>query len=426
MNILLLTHYFPPEIGAPQTIHSEWIPRMRSRGHNITVVTPFPNYPSGRLRPEHRGRLIMEDKWNGVPVFRTYIVEASERHLQRRFANQLSFVASCWAAFNRLGTFDLVFTQFPPPFTSLSGLAMSRLWGIPHVLNVNDLVIDNAVDMGMLKNPALRRVSSALCRYAFHRSDLSVVTTKGAGERLREFGIPDDRIACIPNSVDTTRFVPDPARRARARSDLGWHDKTVILFHGTMGYSQGLSHSVSAADLLRERGDLLFVFQGEGAEKSLLQQQAETRRLPNVKFLPHRPPEEMPALLDACDIGLVSLRNIPSFERTLPSKLMEFMAMEKPVVLGARGDARDILEEGGGGIGYEPENAEALAGAISMLAADPERSRAMGRSARRYVSTSMSREVFTDKLEAAFAKVTGTRVARDSRANGDYDQSLRA
>lgn len=405
MNVLLLTHYFWPEVGAPQVIHAEWTRRFVARGHDVQVVTGLPNYPSGVIHEGYRGRVLMQEEHDGVTIHRTATYAAPNAGVARRLMNHLSCAASLWTAVPRLRPFDVVITEYPPLFTSFSGLALARLRGVPHVLNAGDLWVEVAIELGMLKaGPA----ASAFLRMSTEvekRSAAVIVTAEGCIDKLARADVEAARVRYLPNSVDTERFTPDPQRRERVRAALGWQGQTIALYHGTHGLAQGLLQVVEAARLLADEPGLRFVLLGDGAEKALVAARVRELGLGNVTLMDPRPFAEMAGIVDACDIGLVPLKDIPMFRITLPSKMFEFMAMAKPVALAVDGDARAICEGGGAGLFSPPEAPAAYAANLRRLARDPALRARLGDAGRALAVERYSRDRFADDLERLLTDV---------------------
>ncbi len=402
MHVLLLTHYFWPEVGAPQVIHAEWIKRFIRKGHRVTVLTGFPNYPDGVIKTGYAHRLFMREDREGARIFRTATYAARNAGTVKRLLNHLSLTVSCWTALPQLGDFDLVMTEYPPLFTSFSGVLLARLRGVPHVLNAGDLFVEGALEMGVLPagpiGDAFLRISQEI-----ERRSTVIVTAEGCLDKLAGYGIPRAQLAYLPNSVDTDRFTLNPDRRSQVRRERGWRDHEIVaLYHGTHGLSQNLSVVVEAAHRLRDVANLRFVLVGDGADKTAVVAKARELGTPNVDFLDPEPFDRMPGLVDACDIGLVPLRKMRLFEITLPSKMFEFMSATRPVVLGVAGDARRIIETAGAGIAHLPDDPESMANAVQRLARDTELRRTMGENGRRSAVERYSRDWYASDLEQVF------------------------
>jgi glycosyltransferase involved in cell wall biosynthesis len=195
------------------------------------------------------------------------------------------------------------------------------------------------------------------------------------------------------------------------------------MYVGTHGMAHALHVVLEAAHRLREERNLLFVFVGEGARKEALQRQAAAWGLDNVQFIGQQPKARVPLFYAACDIGLVTLRRTPLFQEVLPSKIFEYLAMERPLLLGVDGEARELVEGAGAGRFVEPERPEALARAVRELAADRERLREMGRAGRAFVLARYRRsslaERYAQVLDGVVASAAAQRRSRRRQARAD-------
>lgn len=409
MRVLFLTHYYPPEIGAPQTRISELAARLVAKRHDVRVLTGMPHYPDGVVPRAYRGRLFMREAMDGVPVVRTWVYAARNAGFVRRLLDHASFTITCLFGAPLVGRCQVVVTECPPLFTALAGLLMSRVWGAKHLFHVADLWPESAVALGGLRNPILVRAATALARFLYDRSDRITVSAKGQKERLTAYGLREDKIVHIPNGVDVDRFRPgagDPAFRKRH----GLTNKFVALYHGTHGVSHGLGTVLDAAALLARRPDatdIVFVLMGDGAERAMLVERASREGLANVVFAESVPHEQVPAVLNEIDLGLVHLRRLPLFDAVQPSKMFEFMACGRPLVLAVGGEARDIVLAAGCGTCVHPESPAELANAVVALRDDRNRRAEMGAAGRRFVERGYTRANLTDQWERTLLAVVG-------------------
>lgn len=400
MKLLFVTPYFPPEVGAPQTRLFELAQRLVRRGHAVTVLTAFPNYPSGVIPPEYRGRWRMEEDMNGVRVVRTWIYATPNRGFFRRILNHLSFMASAMVTGLTLGPADAVFVESPPLFDGLAGIFLAKLRRAPMIFNVADLWPQSAVELGMLTQPWAIRLAEWLEAFIYRHSARISLVTRGTEAMLQERGVAHTFF--LPNGVDVASFRPDASGDA-FREAHGLEGKFLVLYAGTHGLSQGLEVVVEAARRLVDRDDVVFLMIGDGADKPALVERGEG--LPNIRFLDPLPRSAMPEAVAAADAYAITLKDIPLFQSVIPSKLYEAMACAKPVVLAVRGEAADLLREAEGGLVVPPEDPAAFADAILTLVADRERARHLGAGGRRMVEARYDRELLVDRFEAVLAEL---------------------
>jgi putative colanic acid biosynthesis glycosyltransferase WcaI len=386
MKIVYLSHYYPPEMGAPAGRVSAFARRWAAAGHDVTVLTTFPNHPTGVIRPEYRGRVFQVEDDRGVRVVRTYLYAAPNKGVVKRGLCYASFmISSVLQGYAPIGRPDLVVASSPQFLVLLSGWALTRLKGVPFVAEIRDLWPDSIVAVGALaeSSPIVRGLAR-LERFVYRQADLTISVTRSFVPILRQRG--SRRVAVVPNGADVGQFAPEADRDALKRR-FGLSGRFVASFVGTLGMAHGLDTVLEAAErLAKSHPTVLFWLVGEGARRAELEAEAKRRGLVNVRFEGQVPRADVPAVLAASDVALVLLKPTPIFDTVLPSKMFEAMAAGCPVILGARGEACEVLEESGAGTAVTPGSAEELARAVAALAVDPAERARKGASGRRFVA----------------------------------------
>lgn len=414
MRILLLTQYFPPEIGAPQNRLSDLARRLAELGHRVVVLTAMPNYPEGRVHEEYRGRFFVREEWEGVEILRSWIFATRSRRMIPWISHYFSFViTSLVVGMLRTSKVDVVITESPPLFLGITGVLLATLKRAPFVLNVADLWPKAGVDLGILENPLQIRVLEALEKVIYRRASLVTGQTDGIVEHVRE-RTPTTRVRILPNGADVERF--DPSRGdPQLLEALGLAGKFVVGYAGLHGPAQALHSVVGAAELLGDQSDVVFAFFGDGPERERLIGDAERRNLENVRFFPVQPADRMPSLLPCWEVGLVPLYAGELMRLARPSKLFELMASGVPVVLSAPdGEARQIVERAGAGIPVPPEDPARLADAIRRLRDDPSLRSQLGRGGRNHVERHFDRQ----RIAEAFAGDLAESLLDEARVPG--------
>ncbi len=396
LRITFLTHYFPPEVGAPQIRMFELARQLVAAGDSVTVVTAFPNYPTGVVHDGYRGRFAMEEHMDGVRVLRRWVFATPNTGFFKRILNHLSFVVSSLTALRELGPTDVIFVQSPPLFIGLAALAFSRIKHAPFVFNVSDIWPQSAIELGVLRDPLAIRLAEALERHIYRRACRITVPTPGMLERLVERGIPREKVVLLTNGVDTHEYQPATPDE-RLALELGLNGHKMFLYAGTHGLSQGLDVILEAAKRTRD-DDIVYVLAGEGADKEHLVEKARNEGIENVHFLPNQPKDAMPGLLNLAYAAIVPLRPLDLFVDAVPSKMYESMAVGRPVVASLRGEAARIVSAADCGIVAEPGDPEALEKAVEDLAHDPRLAQTMGRHGRDYVVEHFDREKIARRL----------------------------
>jgi glycosyltransferase involved in cell wall biosynthesis len=409
LDVLLLSQYFPPEVGATQSRMQSFAEYLHERGHNVTVIAEFPNHPFGVVPARYRRHLVDDDRSNGYRVLRVWAKASEEKTQRTRLAFYLSYSALATAMAPLTGRADVVFATSPPLFTALAGAALARLKRAPFVLDVRDLWPAAAEALNQISATGAMRRSAETAEHWLYRNAAAVVAvTRSFCTHIDAIRDKPPTTSLIPNGTLEMFFdaAPDEAVRTRLGARNG---DFLITFAGTHGIAQALPSVLEAAGLVE--GRVVFAFVGEGPMKAALVEQAEQFRLDNVHFHPQVPMIESPALLASSDALLVPLSAHPTFESFVPSKLIDYMAVGRPVVLSAAGEARALLERAGGGIAVPPENPSSLAKALGELAADGETARQMGERGRAFARGRL-RSVQAARLEQVLLGVSGRNSAR--------------
>lgn len=410
MRILFLAHYYPPEMGgAAARLHglARWLVAF---GHAVTVITGFPNYPSGVIPKSYRGKLHVRESLDGVELARTWVYASSHKSSLRRLANYLSFVLTALLtglALNR--HFDVVVASSPPLFIGLSGWLLAQLKGIPFVFDIRDLWPNVAVDAGeFAPDAAMIRWGYRLARFLYRRADHIVSVTENKRLKLLDAGVPAAKLSVVSNGVDLDLI---PSALSDGCAVHGLQTKFVILYAGLIGIAQGLDVAVEAAQLLIEHHDIHFLIVGDGVQRDTLVDQVARHGLTNVTMLPRQPRERIPELMALADVCLVPLSNA-GITDAVPSKLLEAWAFGKPVILAATGEAAVLVQQSGGGVVISPRDAAALAQAVLQLRSAPDRLARLGEAGQRYVAKHLARPALARKMETVLSEVISTHAAR--------------
>ncbi len=397
-------------MGAPAARVSELARYWAQSGHEVTVLTGFPNHPTGVVPVDYRARLrrlIYRERTNDIQVVRTWLVPLPNRKPHERILNYSSF----WASSCLTGTFlrrpDVIVATSPQLLVGLTGWWLGRIRRAPFILEVRDLWPESLTASGVGGHDSLlTRFLWMLSGFLYWSSDHIVVVTKAFQDNLIEkWGLPPEKITVVENGVETDLFVPDgPADPVKNVFDLD--GKFIVSCIGTMGLAHGLAKVLQAATELQSTfPDILFLFVGEGADKEHLIALAREKNLTNTCFLPQQSRESIPGFIRASDVCLVLLRKADVFKTVIPTKMLEFMACGRPVILGVDGQARQLVDEAHAGIFVEPEDLNALVHAVTQLYHDEELRRTLGRNGRRYIVEHLSRrrtaELYRSVLEKA-------------------------
>jgi colanic acid biosynthesis glycosyl transferase WcaI len=404
MRILLLAHYYPPEMGgAAARLHglARW---LATAGQQVTVIAGFPNYPSGVVPDAYHGKLRTLERIDGVDLLRTVVYASAHRSSMRRLANYLSFVGAAIAAGLTSGrSYDVVVASSPPLFIGLAGWILARAFGVPFVFDLRDLWPEVAIEAGEFRaGSSMTRVWHALARFLYARADHITPVTERKRAKLLAIGVPPHKLSVVSNGVDLD-LVP-PTINGHKREELGLGDKFIVLYAGLIGVAQGVEIAIHAADHLREYKDVHFLIVGDGVRREALLARVAEMGLTNVTMLPRQPREAIPAFMSAAECCLVPLLNA-NIDDAVPSKLLEAWAYSRPVILAAGGEAADLVNRSAGGVVVDPECPEQLAAAVLRLRVNRATLEAYGARGRHFVEQQFDRRALALRMEQVLEQV---------------------
>jgi glycosyltransferase involved in cell wall biosynthesis len=406
MRIVYLCHYFYPEMGAPATrvleLATEWV----KMGHEVTVVTCFPNHPTGIIPKNYRGCFFRQEMHQGIRVFRNFVLASRNKGIWRRTICHLSFmVSSVVFSMPRLGEVDLIIASSPTFFAGFSARFISRHKKIPFIFEVRDLWPAAITELGVIKSKLIIKILESWELYLYRCAQKVIVVTQSFKKNLVERGIPATKIEVVYNGVDLERFGKIDGSRAFIKQKYGLEDRFIILYSGALGLSHSLEYILLVADRFRRIENILFLFAGEGAMKEDLQGITKRFHLKNVMFWPGQPRELMPEIYALADICIVSLKKVPLFTKVIPSKIFEIMASSRPIVACLEGEAAQLLKSSGSAIIIPQENLIELQKAIQTLFDNPSLRRQMGQNGLEFVTRFFDRKLLAGQYEAILKTV---------------------
>jgi glycosyltransferase involved in cell wall biosynthesis len=400
LKLLILSQYFPPEIGAPQNRLFDLAVRLRNAGVEVTVLTAMPNYPQMEIHPDYRDKKYFYEEMQGIKVHRSSIFVSSSRSIINRLRNYFSFVFSSMRAGSRLeDRYDFLLCESPPLFLGYSALFLARKKKARLIFNVSDLWPESAEKLGVVTNKTLLRFAYNLEARLYKSSALVTGQTEGICNDIRQ-RFPQVKTYWLPNGVDLDFYDPAKISSGSWRQKHGFSESQFIfLYAGIIGIAQGLDVVLKAAALLKNNNNIRIVLMGSGPEKEKLIRLKSDLQLSNVHFDDAVPKSEMPEILKNVNAAIIPLRRLELFMGAIPSKIFEAQAMEVPILLGVDGEARELfINRGKGGKYFEPENESDLAREMQSFAGDPGHAKQLGLNGRVFVSTHFNRE----KIAASF------------------------
>ena len=407
MNILIYAYNYHPEPIGIAPLMTELAEGLVHRGHEVRVVTAMPNYPQRVIYPEYQGKTYLTENRNGVQIQRCYVWIRPKPGLLTRILLDGSFVVmSLWPALRGQRPDVILYTT--PPLPVAVPVALLGLWyRCPAVLSLQDILPEAAVHVGLVTNPIAIRIFEILERFSYGISTRISVITEKFTENLRNKGVRESKITCIPNWVDVNFVKPLPQVDNPFRQKYNLNDRFVLLYSGNIALTQGLETVIHAASQLTQFSEICFVIVGE--EKALSALQTYCDRLgsqQNVLLLPFQPRAEVPAMLAAADVGLIVQRkNVISFN--MPSKTQLLLASGRPIIASVplNGSAAQVVSQSQGGIVVPPEDPQALTEAVLQLYHDRSYGDKLGSQGRQYAVDYYSFERSLDAYEKLFTQI---------------------
>lgn len=397
MKILVLSQYFAPEPGATQNRMGAFVDGLVAQGHHVTVISEQPCHPAGVFHAGFGHRPLMTERAPGRAVHRIWVAASPRKTTIRRLAFYTTFAAGAALATAVASRHDVALMTSPPLPGVLAAAGAAAVRRLPVVVDVRDLWPAAAEALGELNN---RHVIAALGRaerWLYHSAYRVTATT-------RPFCHHIDAVAGRPVSthlpngaLDALVALADTAPPAREPFTVG--------YAGNLGIAQGLRIAIDAAERLKNE-PVRFILLGDGPLASDLRAEATRRRLEGIEFRPAVPVEEVGPFLQSCHALLVPLRDHPLLDDFIPSKLYDAMAVGRPTLVAARGQAADLVRSTSSGVSVPPEDGDALAQAVRHLASRPDHARDLGRAGRR-AARDLRRSRQLKRLEAILYDAAG-------------------
>lgn len=384
MNILLVHQYFPKTGWTGGHRWSEFAKLWTKAGHSITVLAGSQHYLS-------KGEYVkspwieIEQPMDGVTVYRSYMSSSYGSGIRGRLISYFSFVmSSIWAVF-KVNRPDIIIASSPPLTVAITAIISKIIKRRPLVFEVRDLWLESAIDLGVLKNPAIIKLAKMFEGFTYRFSDcINVLTPAFRTILLEEKGVSENKIVFVPNAADPERFVPGDIYN-EIRKRFGWGDKIVSLYAGAMGKANDLIQLVEVADRLRQHKHLHFVIIGDGVERPTIEAEIRRRGVVNVDILDPVIRDEVIPVIQACDITIAILKPVKTFTTVYPNKVFDYMSCAKPVLCVIDGVARQLVEDAGGGVFARPGDIDDIVAKVLYLAEDKQRRNEIGKRGREFV-----------------------------------------
>lgn len=380
-------------MGAPSARVYELARYWRGMGHEVKVLTGFPNHPTGIIPPEYRGYITRREFIDDIEVIRTWIFAAPNRGFVKRVLNYLSFpISAVVLGTHKSGDCHVIIATSPQFFVAAAGYIISILKRRKFVFEVRDLWPDSIQAVGAMSNGIILGALRSIEEFLYRRANKIIAVAYSTRDILSKRGVPISKIHIVPNGADINLFRPGPKQNyIRQKYNIGDKD-FLVSYIGTHGMAHGLKKVLDAALQLKDNDKVKFLFVGEGAEKEKLKKIAIDYGLNNVKFIDQQSKDVIPYFYQASDACLVPLINQPLFSAVIPSKVFEIMSCARPIILSVKGEACSMIQRANAGITIEPENHQQLVNALLKLYRDKDLADTLGNNGRNFIQKYFSRE----------------------------------
>lgn len=397
MKIVVICHYFPPEIGAPSARLYEMSKRWVELGNEVHVVTCFPNHPTGIIPDEYKGMKYKLENMDGIHVHRNYVYATPNKGFIKKILGHISFMfSSVFFSMKKIDKPGVIITSSPTFFSIFSGYWYSLRKKADFVLEIRDLWPVAMIELGVMKEGFVTKVLEKMELFFYRKSKKLIMVTQSFKDNVVNRGISEDKVHVITNGVNQDLFYPKE-KNQELINKYNLQDKFVISYVGAHGISQNLSTILEVAKKLRTYKNIEFLFVGEGAEKDKLKQIVREEELTNVQFIDAQPKEAIPEFYNASDLCLIPLKNIELFKTFIPSKMFEIMACGVPIVASLEGEAAQILEDSKAALIVQPDNPNEIAAAIEELINDKEKYSQMKANGPEFVEKNYSRNKLAER-----------------------------
>ena len=399
MKLVILTQYFPPEVGAPQNRLFELAVRLKNKGIDVTVFTAMPNYPQMEIHKDYKNKIYFKEQIEGITVHRSWIFVSNKKNIVLRLLNYFSFVfTSLIFGIFKLKKTDYILCESPPLFLGITAYLLSKFKRSKLIFNVSDLWPESAEKLGLITNKFLLGITTKLEEYLYRKSKLITGQTQGIVKNISD-RFPNKIVYWLKNGVDIKLYDNDKIQSDWREKNGFKSDDFIALYAGIIGHAQGLETILYAAERLKEYSTIKFIFIGSGPVKETLLKIKEEKDLDNVYFFDLISKREMPNVLKTINISIIPLKKLDLFKGAIPSKIFEVLAMRKAIMLGVEGEAKELfIDDAKAGLAYEPENYIDLVDKITDAYNNPDKLIEFGNNGYNYVKQYFSRDIIANEF----------------------------
>ena len=365
MNILVVYQYYQSTNAPGHSLIYGWTQHLAECGHDVTVIageTGYMQYDRPTM-PWYR-RIIRHERVGKVQVCRTFTYSQLHRSYLGRLLGFISFAISCPLALLLRKKPDLIIGSSPPIFPIFSTWLVCKLRRIPFIMEVRDLWPESAIQMGILQSKSLIKIMTWMEKLLYTHARTIIALTDGIRNNICERGWPKEKIVLVNCGIDTTQLYPDIEAGLEIRKRYHLENKKIVLYFGALGEANNIPVILRAAKHLEQNSDVVFMLVGDGMQRKTIEKSVEEMKLNNLMLHEAVPKDQARFYINAADLCLVTLLDIPLFNGALPTKLFDYMACNKPVLCGVAGEAKYLIEKAQSGVTFPPNDDKQLADLI--------------------------------------------------------------
>ena len=357
MHVFIITQYFPPEIGAAATRWGDYTDIMVKQGHRVTVLCEIPNYPQGIYSPGYKRQWVKREYISpNLTIIRSFTWATNRRSVIKKLGNYLIFMLSGLINALKIKNYDILIISSPPLFAGVIGAIIAKIKSIHFFLDIRDLWPESVKSLGEIKSRVFISLGRKLESFIYKSTTGFILTVPGFKQYFKEHHPSQIKKSMVEliNGVSHT-FI-----ELAQQNDRIPDKKFTVLYSGNMGLAQGLETVIQAANIL-QKYPINFLFVGNGVKQQSLEEKSKQMDLDNVSFLPSQKKERLIQIIKKASVCLVPLKNEPLFRHAIPSKLFEYMACGRPVIVSIEGEVEKIIKRANSGLMAIPEDADSIA-----------------------------------------------------------------
>ncbi|MFC1687624.1 glycosyltransferase family 4 protein [Patescibacteria group bacterium] len=368
-----------------------------SNNNHVTVLAGIPNYPTGNIYPGYSLRWMMKETIDRVNVIRTFVVPLENAGFFRRSVNYVSyFISGLINGIKEIRKPDVIIASSPQLLTGLLGLIISRIKKAKFILDIRDIWPDSIVAMGLLQKGPVLSLLRSLERKLYRGADRIIVISEGMKEQIHKKNVPIEKISVLPNCVDIGE-----CKKVTSKITLNIpSDHFIACYAGNHSKAQNIEQVFeSAVYSERKHYPISYIFIGEGEEKEKMVQCAQVEQLKNIHFIPHQKFNKLLEYIALSDICITSLMQQPLFYSAIPTKTLEYMSCEKPVLFFGNNFFGKIIEEKHMGVYVNSADISRIPEAIVSVCSNEEKKNTMGKNGRQYIEKHYSLNSFNEGIQ---------------------------